>query len=132
MNKKVTELQEAIEVKEDDLIMIVQENENKKVKYSKLNSHKYQLIVEENTTGEHEMTIPCYYKVGSDCLDIFFNGEKLIKSIQEDGEDGHYKEVGEIDTISNKILIGSSKYTIDTGDCFEFIVRGNFDVKDTE
>ena len=92
-----------------------------------IKSHKYISVVTTAMTRESEVTIPCNYRVGTDCLDVFLNGEKLIKSIQENGEDGHYKEVGETGSISNKILIGSTEYTIDVGDCFEFIVRGNFD-----
>ena len=127
MNKKITELEEAQSLNDNDLLMIVQNNKNKKINYSEIRCHKYISVVTTAMTGENEMAIPCYYKVGTDCLDVFLNGEKLIKSIQENGEDGHYKEVGETGSISNKILIGSTEYTIDVGDCFEFVVRGNFD-----
>ena len=109
MNKKITELEEAQSLNDNDLLMIVQNNENKKINYSKIKPHKYISIITTAITGESEVTIPCNYKVGTDCLDVFLNGERLIKSIQEDGEDGHYKEVVDIDTISNRILIGSSK-----------------------
>lgn len=79
-------------------------------------SNKHTLTIETATTGEQEMTIPCYYKVGIDCLDVFYNGNRLVKDL-------HYQEVGDNNTLSNKIKIGNDDYTIDVGDVFEFVVR---------
>lgn len=46
------------------------------------------------------ITLPCYYKVGANVLDVYLETELLQKGL-------HYTEVGEKDTISNQIKLAS-------------------------
>ena len=88
-------------------------------------THKYTLSITETTSAGAEITLPCYYKVGQDVLDVYLEDERLIKSSDEAGTDGHYVEVGEADSISNKIKI-TSGWAVEAGMTFEFVVRGEY------
>ena len=80
MNKKVSELTEATIVNDDDLLMIVQSNENKKVKMSKLLQLKRASVTLESTVNANtNYTIPLSYKVGNNSLEVFYCGSKLEK-----------------------------------------------------
>ena len=92
-----------------------------------LKPHKYKLTVSTITSAGAEITLPCYYKVGQDVLDVYLEDERLIKSSDEAGTDGHYVEVGEADSISNKIKI-TSDWAVEAGMTFEFVVRGEYSV----
>lgn len=64
MNKKVSELTEAAQINDDDIVMILQSNENKKVKMSKLLPLKRANVTLENTVNANtNYTIPLNYKV---------------------------------------------------------------------
>lgn len=64
MNKKVSELTEATQINDDDIVMILQSNENKKVKMSKLLPLKRANVTLENTVNANtNYTIPLNYKV---------------------------------------------------------------------
>lgn len=88
-------------------------------------SGRYKLIISADTLLGAEITLPCYYKVGQDTLDVFLNGEKLIKSSDTAGTNGHYIEVGNADTISNKIKL-TTDWNAEKGDIFEFVLRGEY------
>ncbi len=96
MNKKITELEEANEINDEDLLMIVQNNQNKKVKFKQLATHTYQVTLTEKVPKNTDYTLPCNYIVGNDSLEIYVLGILFIK-------DEHYKEVGNPGEISNKI-----------------------------
>ena len=83
-----------------------------------------QKITTKSTAGA-EIELPCYYKVGQDVLDVFLNGEKLLLSSSEEGNDGHYQEVGELDSISKKIQI-TMDGNLESGDMLELVVRGKY------
>lgn len=123
MNKKITELTQANEVNNDDIVMIVQSNENRQVKAEQLLVHTYDLILTANVAAGGEITLPFYYKVGNDSLIVFYEG--LFLKLARDGTkaSGSYIEVGEAETISNKIKI-TDDWNAESGDCFEFIVKG--------
>ena len=123
MNKKITELTQATEVNDNDIVMIVQSNENKQVKAEQLLVHTYDLILTANVAAGGEITLPFYYKVGNDSLIVFYEG--LFLKLARDGTkaSGSYIEVGEAETISNKIKI-TDDWNAESGDCFEFIVKG--------
>ncbi len=123
MNKKITELTQATEVNDNDIVMIVQSNENRQVKAEQLTQHTYNLILDENVAAGGEITLPFYYKVGNDSLIVFYEG--LFLKLARDGTkaSGSYIEVGEAETISNKIKI-TDDWNAESGDCFEFIVKG--------
>ena len=64
-------------------------------------------------------------------LDVYFNGERLIKANTADTE-GHYYEVGTANSTSNKINIAtdwfnSVKDKPGAGDIFEFVIRGEYE-----
>lgn len=88
---------------------------------------KHKVILTENKTAGAEITIPCYYKVGADVLDVFLNGERLLLSSDAAGSDGHYQEVGTAASISNKIKT-TTDWSLETGDVLELIVRGEYSV----
>lgn len=74
------------------------------------------------TTGEiinanTNFTIPIMYKVGDGVLDVYFEGTKLIL-------DEHYVEVGNKDSISNRIQL--KDWDAPVGKMFEFVVRGEW------
>ena len=66
MNKKVSELTEALQINDDDIIMILQNNENKKATISKLLPLKRASVTLESTVNANtNYTLPTsmYYKV---------------------------------------------------------------------
>ena len=123
MNKKITELTQATEVNDNDIVMIVQSNENKQVKAEQLTQHTYNLILNENVAAGGEITLPFYYKVGANVLQVYYMGQLLLLSSDDAGTDGHYREVGEADSISNKIKI-TTDWSADKGEYFKFVVKG--------
>lgn len=58
-------------------------------------------------------------------MDVFFNGERLLLSSDDAGTDGHYREVGIANSISN-IIKTTTDWSCDNGDYFEFVVRGEY------
>lgn len=85
--------------------------------------HKYTQKITQNIEVGTAFEIPCNYKVGINCVDVYLNGEKLIKSSDEEGTDGHYLEVGE--GISNQIKT-TTDWNLEIGDVLEFVVRGDY------
>lgn len=84
------------------------------------------LTITEDTTKGANVTIPLKYKVGTYCLDIFVNGEKLIPcSTYDDNSTGHYSEVGDKNTVSNTIKL-TSDWNLSSGDYLEIMVRGEW------
>ena len=80
MNKKVSELTEATQVNDSDELMILQNNENKKVKISKILPLKRASVTLESTVNVNtNYTIPLSYKVGNNSLEVFYCGSKLEK-----------------------------------------------------
>lgn len=86
---------------------------------------KYTLEITEDKTAGQEITIPCYYKVGEEVLDVYLNGERLIKSSDDAGTDGHYREVGTTGSISNKIKT-TTDWNLEEGDVLDLAVRGEY------
>lgn len=126
MNKKVTELTQATEVNENDTLMIVQNNESKQVKAKNILNHTYTLILSEDIATGGEITLPFYYKVGANVLQVYYMGQLLLLSSDDAGTDGHYCEVGETDSLSNKIKL-TSDWSAETGEYFKFVVKGVYE-----
>ena len=64
MNKKVSELTEAQQINDNDVFMILQSNENKKVAIDKLLPLKRASVTLESTVNANtNYTVPFYYKV---------------------------------------------------------------------
>ena len=87
--------------------------------------NKYELVIDSTKEVDEEITLPCNYKVGQDTLDVYLNGFRLIKSSNDEGEDGHYVEVGDADSISNKIK-ATSDWNFVEGDVLDLVVRGDW------
>ena len=71
------------------------------------------------------VTLSKKYKVGAGVLDVYLNGERLIKSSDEAGTDGNYTEVGTAGATSNQIKL-TSDWNLSSGDYLEIIVRGEW------
>lgn len=90
--------------------------------------HKYFMKVTTAVAKGGTIIIPCNYKVGADCLDVYLNGQKLIKATNTDDTTGHYYEM-EIPNSenSNQICLtndwGLDADSIAEGRIFEFVVR---------
>lgn len=97
------------------------------INVNNLITHKYSLEIDSDKTAGEETTIPCYYKVGEDVLDVYLNGERLIKSSDDAGTDGHYREIGDTGSISNKIKT-TTDWNLETGDVLDLVVRGEYNV----
>lgn len=129
MNKKVSELTEATQINDDDIIMILQSNENKKAKISKLLPLKRASVTLESTVNANtNYTLPVYYEVGNNSLEVFYCGSKLEK-----GTD--YNEIGNTGDVSNTIQFLDSVGDLDMSDVdgfedfeetLEFVVRGEY------
>ena len=79
--------------------------------------YQQSLITGEEISANTNFTIPIMYKVGDGVLDVYFEGTKLIK-------DEHYIEVGNKDSISNRIQL--KDWAAPVGKIFEFVVRGEW------
>ena len=126
MNKKITELTQATEVNDNDIVMIVQSNENRQVKAEQLTQHTYNLILTENVVAGGEITLPFYYKVGANVLQVYYMGQLLLLSSDDAGTDGHYREVGTAGSLSNKIKL-TTDWSAETGEYFKFVIKGVYE-----
>lgn len=88
-------------------------------------SFKYTLEITADKTAGQEITLPCYYKVEKEVLDVYLNGERLIKSSDDAGTDGHYREIGDTGSISNKIKT-TTDWNLEEGDVLDLAVRGEY------
>ena len=82
MNRKVSELLEASQINDDDIFMILQSNENKKVAINKLLPLKRATAILSSTVNANtNYTLPegMYYKVGNNSLEVFYCSTKLQK-----------------------------------------------------
>lgn len=92
---------------------------------NEITPHKYKLIITKDKEAGEEVEIPCKYKIGADVLDVYLNGERLMKSSDISGKDGHYLETGSNGSISNKIET-IIDWNLEEGDILEFVVRGEW------
>ena len=90
---------------------------------------KAKMQIEEDTEKCKTLTIPLYYKVGTNELDVYLNGKMLIKASTSDNE-GNYYEIGENNNISNQIKL-TNDWNLEEGDILEFVTRGEYS-NDTE
>lgn len=80
MNKKVSELLEATSIKDEDVIMILQNGQNKKVQVNKLLPLKTEVITLNSAIDANaNYTMPLKYKVGNNSLEVFYCDTKLKK-----------------------------------------------------
>lgn len=88
-------------------------------------THIYQLKITSNINAGAEVTLPCYYQVGQEVLDVYLDTERLALSSDDAGADGHYREIGDADSISNKIKT-TTDWQLETGDILTLVVRGEY------
>lgn len=132
---KVSDMTETQSINPQDLMMIVQNNVNKQINFENVKkatiedilTYKYSLEIDADKIAGQEITLPCYYKVGEEVLDVYLNGERLIKSSDDSGTDGHYLEVGDTGSISNKIKT-TTDWNLEQGDVLDLVVRGEYNV----
>lgn len=88
--------------------------------------HKYRQNITTIISANTNFTIPCNYKVGKDTLDVYYMGERLIKTTNT--QEGHYKEIGADGSISNALQLDgwSAGDLTDITEYFEFVVRGDY------
>lgn len=86
----------------------------------------YNLILSANIAAGGEITLPFYYKVGANVLQVYYMGQLLLLSSDDEGTDGHYREVGEADSLSNKIKL-TTDWSADKGEYFKFVVKGVYE-----
>ena len=131
MDRKVTELPEAQQISDNDIFMILQSNENKKVAIDKLLPLKQASVTLDSTVNaDTNYTLPTgmYYKVGNNSLEVFYCTGKLQKGVD-------YNEIGNAGEISNIIQFTGAIGDLDMSDVegfedfeeiLEFIVRGEY------
>lgn len=129
MNKKVSELTEATQINDDDIFMILQSNENKRVAINKLLPLKQASVSLTSTVSANtNYTIPIYYQVGNNSLEVIYCGSKLAKGVD-------YNEIGNTGEVSNIIQFLDSVGDLDMSDVdgfenfeetLEFVVRGEY------
>lgn len=96
---KISEMNEAAIINDDDFFMIVQNGENKKASANLINpKNGYSVNLSNIIIANTNYTLPnnLKYKVGNNSLEVYYCGTKLIKSVD-------YNEVGTKNSISNKI-----------------------------
>lgn len=71
------------------------------------------------------VTLTRKFKVGAGVLDVYLNGERLIKSSNEAGNDGHYVEVGTAGATSNQIKL-TTDWNLSSGDYLLIMTRGEW------
>lgn len=99
--------------------------ETEKQEIIKQHIHKYSTTISTTSTAGTEIELPCYYEVGSNVIDVYLSGERLLLSSDESGTDGHYVEVGNSGETSNKIKSTSDWY-FEAGDVLDLEVRGEY------
>ncbi len=120
MGTKISEMIEAEKIQDEDIIPIVQNNVNKKIKMKKLRTETHTTLTTTTPIAENtNYTIPVNYKVGSNTLDIYYMGEKLVKN-------EHYIEVGESGAVSNIIQFKDWGQSVPKDRIIEFVVKGEY------
>ena len=87
---KVSDMTETQSINPQDLMMIVQNGVNKQINFENVKkatiedilTYKYSLEIDADKTAGQEITLPCYYKVGEEVLDVYLNGEKTYKKFR--------------------------------------------------
>ena len=89
--------------------------------------HKYIKKMEYGLTSEQALRMPAYYKVGTDVLDVYLNGERLIKANLNDISTGHYiEDPSKTDGEVTNIICITGDWVIEEGDILEFVIRGEY------
>ena len=95
------------------------EMDSKKANKIEIEQHRYKTTLEADLADNSELTLPAYYKVGTDSLQVYFEGCLLEKGV-------HYLEVGTDNSISNKIQINNWGEAVKEGYTFAFLIQGSY------
>ena len=126
MGTKISELSEATSILGDDVLPIVNNSATKKVKASTiLKENSFLIKITADTAKGATVTLSKKYKVGAGVLDVYLNGERLIKSSDEAGTDGHYTEVGTAGATSNQIKL-TTDWNLEKDDYLLIMTRGEY------
>ena len=87
--------------------------------------HKFHVELQSDIASGDLIELPAYYKVGTNCLDVYYMGELLKKSSDSAGTDGHYIEVGTDGTLSKNVRI-TQDWTAEKYEYFDFVIRGEY------
>ena len=90
-------------------------------------TYVYNLILTTNVAAGGEITLPFYYKVGANILQVYYMGQLLLLSSDDAGTNGHYREVGTAGSLSNKIKL-TTDWSADKGEYFKFVVKGVYEL----
>ena len=88
--------------------------------------YTYNLILTANVNAGGEITLPFYYKVGANVLQVYYMGNLLLLSSDDAGSNGHYREVGTAGSLSNKIKL-TTDWSAEQGGYFNFVVKGVYE-----
>ena len=86
----------------------------------------YNLILTANVAAGGEITLPFYYKVGANVLQVYYMGQLLLLSSDDAGTNGHYREIGTSGSLSNKIKL-TTDWSAETGEYFKFVLKGVYE-----
>ena len=114
------------EIKNNAFVINIQDIANLKAKTQEIEMYSYNLILNSDVIEGGEITLPFKYKVGANVLQVYYMGQLLLLSTDDAGSDGHYREVGEADSISNKIKL-TTDWSADKGEYFKFVVKGVYE-----
>ena len=136
MNKKISELIEATNIENEDVLMIIQNSQNKKAKIVKL-IPIIEDTIDKKTVVKRYVNPAFYaesgdkistgfrYEVGNDSLEVYYCGTKLIKDVdyEEDGTAGQTTTwIKMLDTIGNLDMSDVEGFE-DFEETLEFVVR---------
>lgn len=85
-------------------------------------TYRYYFFVESEITGDSPFEISANYIKDANVLEVYYNGERLIKAESDDSQ-GHYYELGDAGAVSNQIRLTSDWEAL-PGDVFEFVIKG--------
>ena len=114
------------EIKNNAFVINIQDIADLKAKTQEIEMYTYNLILNSAVIEGGEITLPFFYKVGANVLQVYYMGQLLLLSSDDAGTDGHYREVGEANSISNKIKL-TTDWSADKGEYFKFVVKGVYE-----
>lgn len=85
-------------------------------------TYRYARTFTETIPGGSTIDLPIKYVVGSQLMDVYYNGELLVLSSDEAGTDGSYLEIGAEKSYSTQIKI-TTDWEIYSGDYMEIVMR---------
>ena len=85
-----------------------------------IETNRYKITLEADLADNSVLTLPAYYKPGTDSLQVYFEGCLLEKGV-------HYLEVVGPSSVSNKIQINNWGESVASGYTFTFLIQGSYE-----